>query len=296
MKFRQLSVLIRLPNLIIAALTILLVYYKLIFPHLILSDAIHNSLLLLEITNIVLIMAGGYIFNDICDESIDSINKPNRQVVGIQLSVRKALRLYWFSLGLTFAITIFLFTITRNGVLALIHLLAMAVLFWYSKHGKGLPLLGNITVALLSALLIAIPPLLYYRILSSSQDSWREIVLLFMAFSFVTTLFRELIKDLEDLEGDQISGLDTIPIKWSPVKTKILGIFYSFILILLLLITIFFLSESDKYMIWYLVGLLISILYLTIHFWLAKSPNEFHSLSQYFKLFMIQGLSLLLFF
>ena len=49
-----------------------------------------------------------------------------------------------------------------------------------------------------------------------------SLVVIYALFAFFMTLVREVIKDMEDLKGDNSFGCKTLPIVWGIRKTKIL--------------------------------------------------------------------------
>ncbi|HQO49819.1 MAG TPA: UbiA family prenyltransferase, partial [Bacteroidales bacterium] len=93
MKYIQL---IRWPNLVIIAATMLLVRYFVVWPGLspFGADAITPvPLFLLLVLSFVLLAAAGYVINDIADTDVDSINKPNKVLVGRSISFKNAYNL-----------------------------------------------------------------------------------------------------------------------------------------------------------------------------------------------------------
>ncbi len=229
----------------------------------------------------VMVAAGGYIINDYYDIKIDYLNKPDRVIVGKGLKRRTALFAHLF---ITFCGIV-------TGTLAHWKIGAAcffaAFLLWlYSNLLKRLPFLGNFTVALLTGLSIFIVSL-YYKHNNS-------LVLAYALFGFFSTMIREVIKDTEDLKGDQTFGCKTIPILWGIRKTKI------FILSLILIFAVMFFIIIRPYKIlmlnFYLVFLTLPMIWFVWKLVIADTKKEFSDLSRMAKIIMVLGIGSMVFF
>jgi 4-hydroxybenzoate polyprenyltransferase len=164
-------------------------------------------LLLLSLSTMA-IAAGGYIINDYYDVKIDYINKPDRVVIGKYITRRFAI-LFHVLLSITgIALGVYLsWRITALNV-------ASVFLLWlYSNSLKRLPFVGNLTVALLTGAAVYSVNM-YYR-------SGNALITVFAVFAMFMTLVREIIKDIEDLKGDNTFGCKTLPIVWGIRRTKV---------------------------------------------------------------------------
>jgi 4-hydroxybenzoate polyprenyltransferase len=111
----------------------------------------------------------------------------------------------------------------------------------------------------------------------------------FAVFAFITTLTREIIKDIEDFEGDMAYGRNTVPVVIGILPARILSICLIIItLTMLYLVWHFFLS--DKYTLIYL-SVAIAIPLLTIIYQLIVSSNkqQLHYASRMMKIVMVAG-------
>ncbi len=300
--------LIRLPNLVIVVLTQYLLYYFVIRRVLKASDIsallddVHMGLLSL-IT--VLITASGYIFNDIVDLKVDQINKPQKVVLVKKIPLQIA---YWsagFMLLVGFLISFYLaMKLDRLPYLFLFPLAVMGLL-GYNLRWKATPLIGNIIIACYCAgvagiLWIAEKPALDDLFLANPH-SYRlslSLVVWYMIFAFFSTLIREIVKDLEDRNGDQELGLNTMPVAWGLKRSKLLVYIFS---ILLFLILGYFAWTFDnifgKSTLAYLCfGIILPIAIAAILLIRSKNSLDFNRLSQLWKGIMVLGLLLLLFF
>lgn len=228
-----------------------------------------------------LLAAAGYIINDYYDVKIDYINRPDQVVVGKQFKRRWAMALH----------TIFSITGVGIGLLiwwpiGVVNFLTAFSLWWYSNQLKRLPFVGNFMVSFLTAASIAIIALLY-------QEQMR-LVLTFAGFAFSISLIREVIKDMEDLQGDATFGCRTLPIVWGIPRTK----WFLFVWILGFQATLIAqgIILEDKILIGYFVALIVPMAYLLYRLYWADTQQEFGRLSTYCKGLMVIGILSMIFF
>lgn len=155
----------------------------------------------------LLIAAAGYIINDYFDIKIDRINKPHRVWIGKTISRRNALLTHQVFSG---AGIILVFPVGWKAVL--IHMFSVWLLWFYASGFKKKPFIGNFVVALLTALVIAEIALIY--------DPGNRLIYMYAVFAFFINLIREIIKDMEDIRGDEVHGAKTLPILYGIHKTK----------------------------------------------------------------------------
>jgi 4-hydroxybenzoate polyprenyltransferase len=242
---------------------------------------ISDPYLFLVVLGTVLTAAAGYIINDYYDIKIDYLNKPDRVIVGKGLDRRIALAAH---VVITF-IAIFL-GFLAGWRIGLTNTAAAFLLWFYSNLLKRLPFLGNICIALLTALSIIIITIYYQEL------SW--LVIGYGLFGFLITLVREVLKDIEDLKGDQTFGCKTIPILWGIRKTKY------FVLILVVVFISAFLSIILQYKIlmlyFYIVVLTIPFIHFIWKLSIADTRKEFSELSRMAKILMVLGIGSMVFF
>ncbi len=297
--------LIRFPNLIIVALTQYLLQYAILIPEL--EKASQKPLLphapfFLLVLSTVLIAAGGYIINDIEDVEIDKLNKPiEKQIVGRVYP----LSISWLFYGITtlvgFIISLYLAFYINDFLQLVIYPLAVALLWAYSRWFKRWALIGNLVVAFFCAFVAWV--VLYAESLNTGGmaklgfGATVGILLIFIgyaALAFISTLFREIIKDIEDAEGDKAQNCKTLPILLGIKKSK--GIALSVGLLFLSLIFYFSFILKDSILKVVVLNISISLpiiyaLYLLIN---AKEKKDFTFLSKLAKVIMLSGLIFLL--
>lgn len=239
-------------NLLIIILTMGVLEYGLIAPilrslpfHEAGGDPFANSRIdfAILIMATVLIAAAGNIINDYFDLRADRVNKPEKVLIGKRVKRRVAMLTHFVLNAL--ALLLAGWVSWRSGVWSVLifQLFAAAVLWFYSLYLKHRMLLGNLMIALITALipflpvLFEIPPLIrYYRsdifgqvrdaIIGGEAPEEKLYLVLFWtlaysAFAFITTLIREIQKDMADIEGDRKVGSQTLPIVIGEKRTRI---------------------------------------------------------------------------
>lgn len=267
--------LIRLPNLLIVVFTLLFVHYFLVPTD---FHAVYKfSQLSLLIISTTLIAAGGYVINDYFDVKIDLINKPDKVLINKVFTDKSAWQIY-----VLLNVLALLAGFLADVKVALIQILCGLSLYWYALYLKKIALLGNGLVALLSALVVLLANILYEKNF--------PLVYLFTGFAFFISLIRELVKDIEDIEGDKIGNCQTFPILFGIFHTK--ALIFSIILLFLLFLFYFplwlFLSIPHYLLYCFFISTLLLMLAWQVFF--AKSKADFHRVSSFSKLIMLLGM------
>jgi 4-hydroxybenzoate polyprenyltransferase/geranylgeranylglycerol-phosphate geranylgeranyltransferase len=157
-----------------------------------------QPLFLLEALALAAAVGFANVHNDILDVPADKINRPGRALASGNVSVRAATVLAGILFILPVLLGIFIsFTHT------VFFILLLGALYLYNARLKHIPLIKNISVALL-----CISPLALAYLAGKKLN-----VLIPLAFfAFLLTLAREILKDLEDIEGDRIAEITTLPL------------------------------------------------------------------------------------
>lgn len=234
--------LIRWKN-ILLILFIFVLYQFCLFENNITNNT-HVFLYLFFYIGCLLITASGNILNDYLDKKIDLINKPNK--IFVQHFSNNKLKLIYIIFNFLGLFSGFYFyLITNNLQIFIIQFICIFLLFIYSIYLKKIFLLGNLCIAILSATIFVY---LYIFNFSLEQNhtlifkiyTKKSITFFYLFFSFYFSFLRELIKDMEDINGDKLYGCKTIPIILGIPKTiiifKILGIIGILILNIIILI------------------------------------------------------------
>jgi 4-hydroxybenzoate polyprenyltransferase len=195
----------------------------------------------LFIFDTILIAAGGYIINDIFDYKTDKVNKPEKTYISKDISLKNAILYYSLILSLGFVISIYIAIVTDNLPLLFLYPLACGLLYVYSKKLKNTVLTGNIVVSAFvsfvpGVILIAERDMIFERSIPDFQNLVIQLFIFYLVFSFIVNLIREIIKDIEDENGDRINGYNTLPIKYGIQVAKMWCIFLSLVTIISLVV------------------------------------------------------------
>jgi 4-hydroxybenzoate polyprenyltransferase len=289
----------------IVAVTQILIYHQLLnqtFQRFSLSGTFNSFEFYLFVVSTLLITASGYIINDIYDIETDGINKPDKRIIDVHLSVSGAWKLY-FSMILTGALISLYIAIQRNDLLYwFIYPVAIFLLYGYSRWFKGIPYLGNILVSLFCA---AVPGIFFLSEASVLNElklrnhtsflPLHRLLISYVIFAFVTNLYREIVKDFQDEAGDKLANINTAAVFFGKKNTKFMALFIA--LITSMVITFSF-SQSIFSNIPYLFILQILLIQSPLSISIikliqAKDAKAFRNVGLWIKLIMINGLILI---
>lgn len=238
----------------------------------------YNLYLLMLATS--MIAAAGYMINDYYDVKIDYINKPDEVIIGRTMKRRVAL--FYHSILNFFAIGIGWLLAPR---MALAIFIAAFLLWFYSNQLKRLPFIGNFTVALLTAASIWLIGFYY-------QKS-ELLVLTYALFAFFLNLIREIIKDIEDRDGDRKHGCKTLPIILGFRNTKKIIFVIAFVFVCSIMVVTFKINNPNLYV--YFGGLSILFMFFMYKIYIADRKQHFTQLSIYNKALMLAGIASMVF-
>ncbi len=222
MKYLQL---IRWSNLVIIAATMVLTRCFILQPVL---QALGGDVLMplwlfvLLVLSMVFIAAGGYVINDLSDTDVDSVNKPDKMLIGKVITYRNAHFIYYAANTAVALIAAVLGFQLQNWRLPLILMMLVGLLWFYSRRYKRMLLIGNVVVAAASAMTVVVVWLAQFFYLSANPPLFVEasshfsgmidLIWAYTGFSFLTSLVREMVKDIEDVEGDRRFGCNTLAV------------------------------------------------------------------------------------
>ncbi len=271
------------------------------------TENIHGIYFWLVVLSYVFIAAAGYIINDYFDLNIDQINKPNKVIVATIISRRWVL--LWH-LGLSAAAIIM--TIYVDGKAHNKHLPSLAatgcviLLFFYSTTLKKKFLIGNILVAAITAWVIPILTLcevnhlilLNHVPVNFDNEKLVRVTFLYTGFAFIISLIREVVKDMEDIDGDRRFGCKTMPIIWGINATKVFVAVWLIVLIAALTAAQFYVIQFKWWLsiVYAFVVIIAPLAYIFKKLFKAQSANDFHALSSTIKFVMFTGILSMIFF
>lgn len=242
-----------------------------------------NSVEILNDFNFILILlstsfiaAGGYIINDYFDVKIDLINKPNEVIIGREISRRLAMISHQALSGFGVIMAIFI-----NIKVFIICILAVTLLWAYASFYKKTAFFGNLLVAGMTGASLVIMAVTY--------EGSDKILNIYALFAFSITLIREIVKDIEDIKGDEKFGCKTLPIVWGIRKTK----YFLYILLGIFVILVVSLSMQINNPKLYIIFSFLSIpsIFFLFKLILADRKSHFTFLSKLCKLIMLLGIA-----
>jgi 4-hydroxybenzoate polyprenyltransferase len=297
--------LIRWKNLVLIALVQYLIKYALIDPF---QDSygVQTTLKPLGFLFLVFatlcIAAAGYIINDIQDVEADKINKANRVIIGTHISEKLATTLFILFNVIGVALGYALSSSVGQTSFFAIFIIVSGILYIYSTYLKSILLVGNIVISLIVALSIILVGV--FDLSPVITDSNRgvqifffKLILDYALFAFMINLLRELVKNIEDVDGDYKIGVQSLPIVLGRERANkivfILSIIPVLCIVFYVINNLFKQLEAVGY---FLIFVIAPLIYVTIKLYTAESKKEYHHISTVLKFVMLTGmLSLLLY-
>lgn len=170
---------------------------------------------------VFLISGAGNTINDYFDIRIDSINRPDRPIPSGRVKLKEALYFSYllFALGTLLAFSI-------NPICGSIALFNSLLLIFYAKTLKGTPLLGNLSIGYLTGSSFLFGASVFGLV------GLEALFILFLLAALAITA-REIVKDIEDMEGDKVEGADTLPLRVGTKKASYLAVLMGFLAVFL---------------------------------------------------------------
>jgi len=257
----------------------------------------YNFLILVVAT--LFITAGGYVINDYFDIKTDLVNR-GEVIVGTKISRRKAIMLHAIFNILGVAAGFYISWKAGYFWLGTLFLFVSGLLYFYSASYKRQFLVGNVLVATLTALV----PLLvvfyewpalykYYAVNAITQPDFKLIIYWvggFALFAFITTLAREIIKDIEDFEGDNTYGRNTVPVVIGVLSSRIVAASLIIITIGLLYIVWYFAINDTITLIYISLLIVIPLMVINYQLLISRKQKQLHTASLLMKIVMLAGI------
>lgn len=250
----------------------------------------------------IFVGAGGYIINDILDQNADLINKPDKTYIGLgHISKLSAWIYYGVVTAVGAVLTCYMMYELNYFHFWWLYPLIVVLLFMYSTHFKRTPLIGNIFVSFYSFM---VPGIVFFaewnniKKLHGSTDYELIMVVMmaYLSFSFLATFLREIVKDLEDMEGDMQQGYHTLPISVGQPTT----INFSLFIGLMLLMSYFLWFPMFAYHSFtfpfdeiFVLIIVLPTIYILIRLYYSENKQDYTILSRNIKIIM--ALSILIF-
>ena len=264
--------------------------------------ALNDWQYLLLVFSTLTIAGAGYLINNVLDQETDTFNNPKGVIVGKSISESTAYNLYVILNVLGVGSGFYLSNIIEKPSFATIFVVIALTLYLYASNLKQSLLIGNIIIAVLTAISVVIVGVfdLYPTLNEFNKpflSSVFQIIIDYAIFAFIVNFLREIIKDLEDFEGDFNSGMNTLAIVIGIKKTLKLVFILSIIPVVILIYYVnkYYLQNQLFYAVIYSLTFIIAPqIYFSIKTYTAKNKEDFHHLSSLLKLIMFFGILLIL--
>jgi geranylgeranylglycerol-phosphate geranylgeranyltransferase len=170
---------------------------------------------------VFMVSGAGNAINDYFDIKIDSINRPERPIPSGRVKAKEALYFsyFLFTLGTLLAFSI-------NPICGLIALFNSLLLILYAKTLKGTPFLGNLSIGYLTGSVFLFGASIF------GFEGIKALFILFLLAGLAITA-REIVKDIEDMEGDSKEGASTLPLWIGAKKAGYFAVLIGFLAVLL---------------------------------------------------------------
>jgi len=287
--------LIRFKNLIIIA------FSQILFKYFFLNKSgialqLTTPLFLLLLFALLFIAAAGYVINDIYDLESDKINKTHAVIIGTKISERTAMKVYIVFNIIGLSLAYYLSFAINHLNYALLFLALAFGLLKYSQSWKNILILKNVLVAFLVSLSILI--LGFYDSFPTmnpanavSQMRVFNIIIAYFVFAFLINLIREIVKDIEDLKGDEKRKTRTIISVYGLKITKRIVSFLNAILILLTAYFTYLYFALKIISLLYMIGfVLVPAILNLILLLMATEQKHFKNSTQLLKILMLFGI------
>lgn len=300
----------RLPNLIFIAAFQCLLRYCLVLPMLAgagVEPALSGWLFAMLVIASVCLAAGGNAINDYFDIEADRVNRPDRVVVGTAINRRRALLVHVTTTLVGIFAGVYLSFVLRRPAFLLMFVSIPVLLWFYSTHFKKQILVGNLLVALLVALtgymVVSVEFAAIDRAHSAATGEpplsgiW-YMVCAYSIFAFISNLGREMIKDMEDMEGDTLSGCHTLVIELGAAYSKAVITLVEAVLLVGCVMALAETPDSVDFKVavaYFGAAVVIPTIALCVMVWRGRDRRDFHRASTLSKWIMAAGVLSLLF-
>lgn len=291
--------LFRLPNLLLIALTQLVLHFGFLKYQGIRLGLSDGQFLLLVLST-VFIAAAGYLINDILDTDTDAQNG-RIVLVGSEISEQTAYGIYVALNIIGVGIGCYLsYLVSKPGFTSAFVLVAV-LLYLYSDQIKNYAFFANLLIAFLVSAVILIVGL--FDIVAIMNPYNREaltvifgVIADYAIFAFLINFLREIVKDIQDMTGDYNQGRRTVPIVLGRERTQQwLSVFTLLPVGLLVFYLYQYLSHLYLVLAYFAVFVIVPLAYFAYAIRSSSKPSDYKKMSGLLKLVLLFGvLSLLI--
>ncbi|PVW13889.1 geranylgeranylglycerol-phosphate geranylgeranyltransferase [Marixanthomonas spongiae] len=282
-------------NLLLIALVQVLIKYSIFQPFNAITALSTFQFALLVIAT-VCIAAGGNVINDVYDAGIDRINRPNRVIVGRKISERNASTWYVILTAMGVGIGFLLANAIGRPMYSTLFIGVAALLYLYATYIKTLLLMGTVLVSVLVAMsmvIVGVFDIIPVTNPANQLTQWTvfKLVLQYAVFAFMLNFLRELIKDLQDINGDKNGGKNTLPIAIGRKRATSVAFVLGILITLSVIFYMYeFLYDHTPAVLYFLFLIVAPLLFFCIKAFEAEKPKHYALLSTLLKIVMVTGM------
>ncbi len=256
----------------------------------------------LLVTSVALLTASGNVINDIYDVHIDTVNKPDKLLIGKKISEKAAYNWYIILTSIAVIIGFILSNSIDKPIFSSVFIVVAFLLYTYASTLKSIPIVGNIIISLLVGMVLIVTGI--FELLPSITDATRSeyaqvmtILVYFAVMAFVINLVREWIKDCEDVNGDKLGGRQTIAILLGRQRAaRCIALFIWMVVLSMGYFAITFLNDKQVSLLYWVFLLIAPLFYVAVQLWNASGAKKFHLLSQIVKVILVFGIFYMFFY
>ena len=221
--------------------------------------------------------AAGYVINDILDIEEDIINKPEKRIIAKHVSIRSGIIFYIILLLGSLA-----FGFLTGLIMGLVCVMISVLLYFYSSDLKGTTLWGNLLVSLMNGVVV-------FFSAQGVDEKFNGYFAEYAFLAFLITMVREVVKDIEDMEGDKTREYETFPIVYGARKSVWLGMG---ILTLLNFHMVYLITESKNLYFGVFSGVfvLLPVFYFYHQLLTADEKADYTRIQRRLKWLMVSGI------
>ncbi|MCK0132332.1 geranylgeranylglycerol-phosphate geranylgeranyltransferase [Flavobacteriaceae bacterium F08102] len=287
--------LIRWKNLVMLGLIQLL--FKYVYFETFNVDTALNTLdFLILMTATGTIAAAGYILNDIYDIHVDKINKPKKVLVTKKISIARAHQAYNLLNGIGLLAGFYVAYRVEKLSFVAIFVITIMLLKVYNSGVKKLPLIGNLLISVMVSVSILIVGVFDLIPEVNEENIIKQylafrVLIDYAVFAFMFMLLREIVKDIEDVNGDRFERMKTLPIILGRRRTKNLVFILSFIPLTVITFYSFENFNQLPFILAYmLLAVALPLMYFMTKILYAKYKKDYIFASKLLKWIMLLGM------
>jgi 4-hydroxybenzoate polyprenyltransferase len=267
--------------------------YFYVLPQYLKGNSLSTPAFFYALISTMLIAIGGNIINDIRDKEIDLINKPNKVWVDKFIASNRAKIIY---IILNVIALVFAYFSVKDLDIKLLSwfVFPMFLLYIYAVSLKKVMIIANLLVSILvsySMLLIVILSIYNQPEIKDSLFSFPSFLMFVLGFSAILNWIREIVKDVEDMIGDKVGGVRSLPIVIGVVTTKKIIFWFTVALVLFAMFWVLkYIRSQTLFGVYLLLSVVLGLWLFLRQLKVASRMQDFSKLSELLKLLMLIGL------